>query len=103
MLRNALSTIFGRVSKPRRASAMRSTLLFARPSFLYGVTKLLDPLRMGEDFNRSRTPQDADLLAIRSDWHAIGADMQQALAHETEALGLQMQRRNRRPAHSFST
>lgn len=102
MLRNALSSIFGRVSTLRRASAIRSTLLFARPSFLYGVTKLLDPLRMGEDFNRSRTPEDADLLAIRSDWYAIGADMQQALAHEAEGLGLQPQWRKHRPAHSFA-
>lgn len=49
MLRDALAALVGRDSAERRASPM----LFARPSVLYGVTKLLGPLRMGEDFNPS--------------------------------------------------
>jgi hypothetical protein len=75
--------MFRRLVANRRAPATRSTLLFARPSFLYGVSKLLDPFRMSQDYNRSRTPNEADILAIRSDWHAIGSDMQQALSLES--------------------
>lgn len=54
-------------------------LLFARPSFLEGVARLLDFGSTLNEYNGSDTPEDADLAALRSDWEALGQDYRSAL------------------------
>ena len=54
-------------------------LLFARPSFLEGVARLLDFGGTLNEYNRSDMPEDADLVALRSDWEALGEDYRSAL------------------------
>jgi len=68
-----------RLSPSRRPGSVWSTVLFARPSFWSGFLKLLDPMRVSQDYNRSRTVEEADVLAIQADWRAIGGDMHDAL------------------------
>ncbi len=63
-------------------SKVRS-LLLARPSFLEGIARLFD---FGNTlsqyyFNEPDvlTPQEADALAIYSDWQAVGDDMREVM------------------------
>jgi hypothetical protein len=55
-------------------------LLYARPSFLEGVARLLDWGGTLNEYNRPLAPEDADLVALRSDWEALGQDYRTALA-----------------------
>jgi hypothetical protein len=54
-------------------------LLYARPSFLEGVARLLDFGGTLNEYNRLDTPEDVDLVALRSDWEALGQDYRTAL------------------------
>lgn len=56
-----------------------STLLFTTPSFWEGFARSLDAGGVMTEFNSSLTPQQADELAIGSDWSAVGADLWEAL------------------------
>ena len=56
-----------------------STVLFARPSFLEGVARILDFADLLQEYNRSLTPQQADNLAVAADWGAIGQDIEAAI------------------------
>lgn len=57
-----------------------SDFLFARPSFLEGVARVLDIGATLQEYNAHATPQEADRAAIANDWRAIGADLRQAMA-----------------------
>ncbi len=61
--------------------AMRSTydLLFARPSFLEGVSRVLDLAGTVTEFNESITGDQADLIALTRDWRAVGFDLHEAM------------------------
>ncbi len=52
-----------------------TTFLFARPTFLEGMARVLDMGGTMTEFNRSPTPRIADALALRSDWMAVGQDL----------------------------
>jgi hypothetical protein len=57
-----------------------SDFLFARPSFLEGVARVLD---LGSTLERRRkyaTPEEADWAAIASDWRVVGDDLRAAIA-----------------------
>lgn len=56
--------------------------LFARPSFLSGVGRLVDFGCTFDAYNMSRTPVEADIRASVSDWLSIGDDLYSALAVE---------------------
>lgn len=56
-----------------------TTFLYARPSFLEGIARLLDFSGTLNEYNSSMTPEQADALALRSDWSAVGQDMWQAI------------------------
>lgn len=58
---------------------MRSDYLFARPSGWTGVGRLLDLGGTLTEFNLGLPPADADSLALRADWAAVGADVQTVL------------------------
>lgn len=53
-------------------------LLYARPSFLEGLARVLDLGSTMQEYNRSITAQQANCRALRSDFCAVGQDMWQA-------------------------
>ena len=58
---------------------MRAALLFARPSALEGVARILDFGGTLNEYNTANSPQQADTLALWSDWLAVGDDMWSAI------------------------
>ncbi len=57
-----------------------SYFLFALPSFWTGLAQVLDLGNTLFDYNESLTPAQADYLAMKADWLAIGIDLRRALA-----------------------
>ena len=57
-------------------------LLFARPSFFEGVSRVIDIGNTMSEYNSSLTPAQADVLALRSDLNALRND----LAHARQIL-----------------
>jgi len=53
--------------------------LFAEPNFISGMSRVLDMGLTLNEFNYTRTPDEADKVAIFSDWLAVGADIFQAM------------------------
>jgi hypothetical protein len=62
--------------------AMRSftDFLYARPSFLEGMARVLDIGGTLQQYNVSATGEDADARALAADVHAIGADLRRVMA-----------------------
>ncbi len=58
-----------------------SDYLYARPSFISGVSRLFDFGNTLNIYNVSRTPQMTDSHAIWSDWYATGNDIRHAVRH----------------------
>ncbi len=56
-----------------------SGLLYSEPTFLRGVASILDLGGNLLAFNVSPTDAIADMLAIRSDWRAVGGDIGTAM------------------------
>ena len=54
-------------------------LLFARPSLLEGAARTLDMGSTFSQYNALPSPEQADFVALRSDWEAVGADLRQAM------------------------
>ena len=66
---------------------MSDTLfLGARPSFVEGVSRILDLGNTLNEYNQSVTPAQADYLALRSDWRMIGMDWARTFNNERTAL-----------------
>jgi hypothetical protein len=61
------------------ANMNRTEYLFARPSFVKGVGKILDIGATSKALNTSFTPEEADFNAILSDWEMTGDYMREAL------------------------
>lgn len=55
-------------------------LLFATPTFLEGAARSLDLGDTFTNYNTSRSDSEADFLAIRSDWRAVGEDFDSVLS-----------------------
>lgn len=53
--------------------------LFARPSFIEGMARVLDMGGTLNEYNTSPNGAEADAIAIWSDWAAIGQDMYAAM------------------------
>jgi hypothetical protein len=49
--------------------------LVARPSFWSGVGRLLDLWGKFDEYNTSRTTEEADMRALYSDWRITGQDL----------------------------
>ena len=58
---------------------MRASLLFARPSALGGIARILDFGGTLNEYNTANSVEQADLLAAWADWLAVGDDMWAAL------------------------
>jgi len=50
-------------------------VLYAKPSFFEGMSRLIDFSGALNTYNISRTPEEADFKAILSDWEAVGFDL----------------------------
>jgi hypothetical protein len=53
--------------------------LFARPSFVSGMARLVDFGCVFDHYNNSRSPVEADVRASVSDWLSVGDDIQAAV------------------------
>lgn len=60
--------------------------LFARPSFIEGFARIADITGALNTYNTAPSPEEADCLAIRSDWAAIGEDFWGVLKTYSEGL-----------------
>lgn len=56
--------------------------LFAKPSALYGFSRVFDLGAQLDLYNESPTPAVADFLALFNDWWMVGNDLKAALEHE---------------------
>jgi len=57
----------------------KSFFLFAVPSFMDGVARVVDLWGTLEIYNESLTDIEADKMAVRKDWEAIGEDLNKCL------------------------
>lgn len=55
-----------------------SMILFARPSFLEGMARVLDVGGTLNEYNSSLSPEQADYAALSADWRAVGEAIKQA-------------------------
>jgi len=51
---------------------VRADFLYARPSFWSGVGRALDLWGTFDEYNVSRTTEEADMRALYSDWRTVG-------------------------------
>jgi hypothetical protein len=61
------------------AASPWSSILFARPSFWTSFGQFLDFGNTAFEFNRAVDGDQADFLAIKADWHAVGDDLRRAV------------------------
>ncbi len=59
--------------------------LFAKPSFIEGMARVIDLGSTLQEYNVSETVEEADARAIGKDWQAIGCDIKKSI--ETYASG----------------
>lgn len=59
-------------------------LLYARPSFLEGMGRAIDLGGTLVEYNTSLTPEQADLIALRSDIQAVRADLAQLQSQQQD-------------------
>lgn len=63
-----------------RYKSIKTFRLFSRPSFLEGVSRLVDFGNILSIYNRSETSTKADEVALASDWYAVGDDLRRAIS-----------------------
>lgn len=63
-----------------------SDFLFARPSFMGGMARILDFGGTLKEYNTSPNEQMADAKALSEDWKAVGDDLRSALAEYRSSL-----------------
>ena len=56
-----------------------TSFLYAQPSFLEGVGRILDLGNNLQMYNYSESGQEADARALRADWRAVGDDLRRAV------------------------
>jgi len=61
-----------------------SDFLFARPSFVGGIARILDLGGTMKIYNNSPTGEIADMIALGSDWRAVANELIDSITqHET--------------------
>ena len=63
-----------------------SEFLFARPSFIEGMARILDLGGTLQEYNKSRNAAEADAIALTNDARAIGNDLRRAVAEIAEEI-----------------
>ena len=77
--------------------------LFAMPSPIYGIGRLLDLGAQLDSYNESLTAAIADFLALSSDWRIVGQDLESAFrATLDELLAVKDQRHLQEHTHRTS-
>jgi len=68
------------MSPPRESNAMNdfSGFLYAQPSLLEGVARVVDFGGTLNDYNRCPAGVDPDAFALRADWAAVGESIRSA-------------------------
>ena len=56
----------------------RTDFLFARPSIVEGIARILDFGNTLNEYNYSRSDEEADEKACRLDWVMVGSDLRRA-------------------------
>ncbi|MBI2459265.1 MAG: hypothetical protein HYV53_01795 [Parcubacteria group bacterium] len=56
-----------------------STFLFARPSFVEGMARVIDLGSTMQIYNSSKSEKEADVKALKKDWEAVGEDVAYAI------------------------
>jgi len=59
-----------------------SDFLFARPSFVEGMARVLDFGNTLNEYNSSRSTSEADSRALRADWECVGNAIREAMNSE---------------------
>ncbi len=59
--------------------SIRTSFLFAQPSFASGIARGLDLYGSFDSYNTSTSEVDADRRAIANDWLAVGEDFTNVL------------------------
>lgn len=57
----------------------KSTFLFARPSFIEGMARVMDLGSTMQIYNNSKSEKEADVKALKKDWEAVGEDILNAV------------------------
>ncbi len=68
---------------------LREFFSFARPAFIKGIGRIVDPFGQLSDrefCDLSNDPYWTDYLALRSDWEAVGQDISAAIRQYSEIL-----------------
>jgi len=73
---------------------VKSTFLFATPTFTSGFARALDLYGVYDRYNSSRTEREADYKAIWSDWSVVGQDIHFALRSFGDSLPASADRNN---------
>jgi hypothetical protein len=58
--------------------------LYANPSFIEGSARLLDLGSTMEEYNGSLSADQADTIALVTDWLSVGSDIQNAMNHRAD-------------------
>ena len=61
------------------AVMFQSEFLFARPSFLEGMARVVDWSGSLNRYNTMPSPEEADAVAMAADWAAVGEDLYRAV------------------------
>ncbi|MEH2034039.1 MAG: hypothetical protein V7K67_31275 [Nostoc sp.] len=61
-----------------------SSYLYARPSLIEGVARIVDFGNTLQEYNGSLTAEQADYLALLSDWVVVGHDLKKAMSQYKE-------------------
>ncbi len=56
-----------------------SSRLFATPSFIEGISRVLDLGATLQKYNDSKTELEADTNALKSDWQSVGEDLKSSI------------------------
>ena len=56
-----------------------SNRLFAEPSFVEGVSRIFDLGNTLQQYNVSKSEEEADFEALRDDWRAVGNDLKSSI------------------------
>jgi hypothetical protein len=57
---------------------LKTGFLYATPSFMAGVGRVLDLWGIFDEYNSSTSDQEADAIALYSDWRITGQDLRDA-------------------------
>lgn len=60
--------------------------LFAGPSFIEGMARVLDMGATLQEYNTSNTDSEADAKALKNDWKMIGKDVKDAISKYEQTL-----------------